>query len=120
MGPKNVRFSYTIEFSSFNHDPIPSMKRLISLLLYIFAFSISVSGQSLVQPNAKVEKLAQGMKFTEGPVWLPDEQKLIFSDIPNSMLMQWGKEGGLSKFRKSESANGNILDLDGNIISCQV
>ena len=29
------------------------------------------------------------------------------------------KEGGLSKFRKSESANGNILDLDGNIISCQ-
>ncbi|HCQ78978.1 MAG TPA: gluconolactonase, partial [Verrucomicrobiales bacterium] len=51
------------------------------------------------------------MKFTEGPVWLPDEQKLIFSDIPNSMLMQWKKEGGLSKFRKSESANGNILDL---------
>ena len=95
------------------------MKRLTSLLLYIFAFSISVSGQSLVQPNAKVEKLAQGMKFTEGPVWLPDEQKLIFSDIPNSMLMQWKKEGGLSKFRKSESANGNILDLDGNIISCQ-
>ena len=119
MGPKNVRFSDPIEFSSFNHDPIPSMKRLTSLLLYIFAFSISVSGQSLVQPNAKVEKLAQGMKFTEGPVWLPDEQKLIFSDIPNSMLMQWKKEGGLSKFRKSESANGNILDLDGNIISCQ-
>ena len=101
MGPKNVRFSDPIEFSSFNHDPIPSMKKLISLLLYIFAFSISVSGQSLVQPNAKVEKLAQGMKFTEGPVWLPDEQKLIFSDIPNSILMQWKKEGGLSKFRKS-------------------
>ena len=34
-------------------------------------------------------------------------------------FMQWKKEGGLSKFRKSESANGNILDLDGNIISCQ-
>ena len=61
------------------------MKKLMPLLC-VFTFSVSVSGQSWVQPNAKVEKLAQGMKFTEGPVWLPDEQKLIFSDIPNSML----------------------------------
>jgi sugar lactone lactonase YvrE len=59
------------------------------------------------------------MKFTEGPVWLPKEQKLIFSDIPNSVLMQWSQKAGLSEFRKSENANGNILDLDGNIISCQ-
>ncbi|MDB4551952.1 SMP-30/gluconolactonase/LRE family protein, partial [bacterium] len=94
------------------------MKKLIPFLCVV-TFSVNAFGQSLVQPNAKVKKLAQGMKFTEGPVWLPDEQKLIFSDIPNSMLMQWKKEGGLSKFRKSESANGNILDLDGNIISCQ-
>ena len=73
----------------------------------------------MVQPGAKVEKLADGMKFTEGPVWLPKEQKLIFSDIPNSVLMQWSKKAGLSEFRKSENANGNILDLEGNIISCQ-
>lgn len=59
------------------------------------------------------------MKFTEGPVWLPDEQTLVFSDIPNSLLMMWSEKEGLSKFRKSENANGNILDLEGNIISCQ-
>ena len=59
------------------------------------------------------------MKFTEGPVWLPDEQTLVFSDIPNSLLMKWSEKEGLSKFRKSENANGNILDLEGNIISCQ-
>ena len=73
----------------------------------------------MVQPGAKVEQLADGMKFTEGPVWLPKEQKLVFSDIPNSVLMQWSQKAGLSEFRKSENANGNILDLDGNIISCQ-
>jgi gluconolactonase len=59
------------------------------------------------------------MKFTEGPVWLPNEKKLVFSDIPNSKLMQWSAKDGLSVFRKSENANGNILDLEGRIISCQ-
>ena len=47
--------------------------------------------KSLVAPDAKVTKLAGGMQFTEGPVWLPTEKKLVFSDIPNSKLMQWSK-----------------------------
>lgn len=74
---------------------------------------------SLVEPGAEVQKLAGGMKFTEGPVWLPKERKLVFSDIPNSKLMQWSESGGLSVFRDSEQSNGNILDLQGRIISCQ-
>lgn len=74
---------------------------------------------SIVAPDAKVIKLAGDMKFTEGPAWIPSEKKLIFSDIPNSKLMQWTAEKGLSEFRKSEQANGNKLDLDGRIISCQ-
>ena len=74
---------------------------------------------SIVEPGAKVTKLAGGMQFTEGPVWLPKQKKLIFSDIPNSKLMQWSEEGGLSVYRQSEKANGNILDLQGRIISCQ-
>lgn len=76
-------------------------------------------GTSLIEPGAKVNKLAGGMKFTEGPVWLPKDKKLVFSDIPNSTLMQWSQKEGLSVFRKSENANGNILDLQGRIISCQ-
>ena len=74
---------------------------------------------SVVQPGAKVQKLAGGMKFTEGPVWLADQKKLVFSDIPNSKLMQWSEADGLSEFRTSEQANGNMLDLEGRIISCQ-
>lgn len=74
---------------------------------------------SVVAPGHAVQKLAGDMKFTEGPVWLPGKKVLVFSDIPNSKLMQWSEEGGLSVFRDSEQANGNILDLEGRLISCQ-
>jgi sugar lactone lactonase YvrE len=57
--------------------------------------------ESLVESGAKVKKLAGGMQFTEGPVWLPNEKKLVFSDIPNSKLMQWSEEDGLSVFREN-------------------
>lgn len=93
------------------------------LLTIVIALTpgIAVAEQqpSVIAPGATVQKLAGGMKFTEGPVWLPKEQKLVFSDIPNSKLMQWSKAKGVSEFRKSEQANGNILDLQGRIISCQ-
>ena len=97
-----------------------NMKKVIlSIATALTALALSVQAASLVQPDAKVKKLAGGMKFTEGPVWLPGESKVVFSDIPNSKLMQWSQKDGLSVFRKSEQANGNILDLQGRIISCQ-
>lgn len=75
--------------------------------------------KSLVEPGAKVQKLAGDMKFTEGPAWLPAKKTLVFSDIPNSKLMQWRAGDGLSVFRISEQANGNKLDLEGRLVSCQ-
>lgn len=72
-----------------------------------------------VAPDAKVEKLGGDMKFTEGPVWVKAKKKLIFSDIPNSRLMEWTKEGGVKEYRKSESSNGNILDGNGLLLSAQ-
>ena len=98
------------------------MSRIIlHFLIVLFAAStvIADDDRQLVAKGAKVEKLAGGMKFTEGPVWLPSEKKLVFSDIPNSKLMQWSEADGLSVYRDSEQANGNILDLQGRIISCQ-
>ena len=96
------------------------MNRILLPLSIALVFqALSLRGASLVEPGAKVRKLAGGMKFTEGPVWLPKQNKVVFSDIPNSKLMQWSEKDGLSTFRKSEQANGNILDLQGRIISCQ-
>ena len=96
-----------------NLKPITMAMTVLGLTIAAFA------GDSLVQPGATVKKLGSGMKFTEGPVWLPRDKKLVFSDIPNSKLMQWSESNGLSVYRESEQANGNILDLQGRIISCQ-
>lgn len=73
----------------------------------------------IVAPDAKVVKLGGDMRFTEGPVWIPSKKMVVFSDIPTSMQKQWTKEGGLKDYRKVEQSNGNLLDLEGNLLSCQ-
>jgi gluconolactonase len=96
------------------------MKRTLPLLVVTALFpSLRAELAGIVAPDAKVEKLGGDMKFTEGPVWIPAKKMLVFSDIPNSRQMQWTKEGGLQEFRKVEQSNGNLLDLDGNLLSCQ-
>ena len=90
------------------------------LLMACYAGSpASAQESSLVAPGEKVTKLAGDLKFTEGPAWFPAKKLLVFSDIPNSKLMQWSEAGGLSVFRESEASNGNILDLEGRLITCQ-
>ncbi len=73
----------------------------------------------IVTLEDKLQNLGGGMKFTEGPVWIPSKKMLVFSDIPNSVQMQWTAEGGVKEYRKVEQSNGNLLDLEGNLLSCQ-
>ena len=75
--------------------------------------------QDLMTPEAAVVKLAGDMMFTEGPVWLPKEKTLIFSDIPSAKLMEWSKEADLKLFRKSPNPNGNLLDREGRLLTCR-
>ena len=96
--------------------------RMITVVIALMTIATAAHAQnanSLMAPGAKVEKRAGDMKFTEGPVWIPARKVLVFSDIPNSKLMQWSEADGLSVFRESEQANGNILDLQGRLVSCQ-
>lgn len=96
------------------------IKAAIGLMLSLIAIpAIAQDEGSLVEPGEKIRKLADGMKFTEGPAWIPAKKTLVFSDIPNSKLMQWREGDGLSVFRQSEQSNGNILDLQGRIVTCQ-
>jgi gluconolactonase len=92
----------------------------LGLLLVVIATSARAEEtESLIVSGEKVQKLAGDMKFSEGPAWIPATKTLVFSDIPNSKLMQWRAGEGLSVFRQSEQSNGNILDLEGRLISCQ-
>ena len=72
-----------------------------------------------VAAEARVEKLAGGLSFTEGPAWHPDGF-LVFSDIPNNELKKWTKAEGLTTFRKpSQNANGNTIDRAGRLVSAE-
>src|SRR5215471_17583743 len=53
----------------------------------------------IVPAGAKIEKLASGFKFTEGPIWM-HEGYLLFSDIPNNAIMKWTPAGQVSVFMK--------------------
>ncbi|MEK7706457.1 MAG: SMP-30/gluconolactonase/LRE family protein [Verrucomicrobiota bacterium] len=77
--------------------------------------------KAIVPARAKLEKIATGMKFTEGPVWVAREGGyLVFSDIPSDELKRWGPKEGLTTFRKpSNNANGNTTDLQGRLITCE-
>ncbi len=98
-------------------------KHLLSAFVLLLSVTTTPAGSqdagSLVAPGEKIQKLAGGMKFTEGPAWFPARKTLVFSDIPNSKLMQWREGDGLTVFRQSEQSNGNILDLEGRLITCQ-
>lgn len=74
----------------------------------------------IVPAGARIEKLAGGFKFIEGPVWMP-EGLLLFSDIPNDALVKWDpKSGKVSDYRKpSANTNGNTLDAGGRLVCCE-
>ena len=74
--------------------------------------SVKVIDQSFAKYKvtlAKVERIATGMRWAEGPVWFGDGRYLLWSDIPNNRIMRWDEEtGAVSVFRKpSNNANGN-------------
>ena len=71
--------------------------------------------------SAKVEKIAGGQRWAEGPVWFGDSRCLVWSDIPNNRLMRWDEEtGAVSVFRQpSNNANGNTRDRQGRLLTCE-
>lgn len=69
--------------------------------------------------NAALEKIGEGFRWTEGPVWFGDAGALLFSDIPNNRIMRWIEGQPLSVYRSpSDFANGQFRDRQGRLITC--
>ena len=87
--------------------------------------------ENLISKNAKIEILAEGFGWAEGPVWVSELNGILFSDVPNNKAYLWTEKKGLSLFlypsgmtnhapnNKSDGSNGLGLDSDGNLILCQ-
>lgn len=77
-------------------------------------------GEGLVAPGALPERICGGMRWTEGPLVLPADGSLLFSDIPNNRIMRWTGDGVAEVWTApSNFANGRTLDLEGNILTCE-
>jgi gluconolactonase len=69
--------------------------------------------------DIRIDKVAAGYAFVEGPAWSP-MGFLIFSDIPNNKLMQFAPGGTASVFRAdSNGAIGNRFDAQGRLYTCE-
>lgn len=89
--------------------------------------SHSAAFDRIVGPNPKIFKLAEGFKFTEGPIWIGDG--LLFSDPNSNVIYKYSKDGKLTVFRspsgytggdiaeyKQPGSNGLTLDENGSLV----
>ncbi|GAB6120320.1 SMP-30/gluconolactonase/LRE family protein [Dysgonomonas termitidis] len=91
------------------------------LLLLLISFGSSAFAQkpkTLIAPEAKAEKLADGFSFTEGPA-VDKKGNIYFTDQPNDKILIWSTDGRLSTFMENTGrANGLYFDRNGNLLSC--
>ncbi len=85
----------------------------------------------LIPPGTNLEKLADGYKWTEGPLWIREGGYVLFSDIPNNAVMKWKEGEGPSVFLKPSGytgtsrregepgSNGLLLDASGRLVLCE-
>lgn len=89
---------------------------LCSLLVCATCLFGQVRG--IIVPGAKLEKLADGFKFTEGPA-VDAAGNVFFTDQPNDQILEWSVDGKLSTFMQpSGRANGMHFDNKGNLLAC--
>jgi gluconolactonase len=79
-------------------------------------------GRTLRQLEAEgvARRVASGLRWGEGPAYLPAHDIWVFSDIPNDRMLSWSGSLGLEVFRApSNFANGNTVAADGALLTCE-
>ncbi|MGA1979830.1 MAG: SMP-30/gluconolactonase/LRE family protein [Sedimentisphaerales bacterium] len=92
---------------------------VLVVLVFVAGMSYGAEKVSVVAEGAKVEKLAGGFKFTEGPA-ADAKGNILFTDIPNNRIHKWTLDGKLITFdQNSGGANGLFFDKKGNLLVCE-
>ncbi len=85
----------------------------------------------LIAPESKIEVIASGFTWSEGPVWDKANKRLLFSDVPENTVFQWSMKDGLSVFLKPSGytgvgdyggepgSNGLTFDNQGRLLFCE-
>ena len=85
----------------------------------------------LLARNAHMELLAGGFNWSEGPTWLPRENAIVFSDVPENRVFRWSEKDGLTVYLEpsgytgldishaEQGSNGLTTDQFGHLVLCQ-
>jgi gluconolactonase len=87
---------------------------------------------ALIAPGTKIEKLAEGFDWSEGPLWQRNGGYLLFSDVPKNVILKWNAaDGQVTEFMKPSGytgttprggepgSNGLTFDHEGRLTVCQ-
>jgi gluconolactonase len=92
---------------------------------------LSPALDSLLDRDARIEVLAEGFDWSEGPVWFAPGGYLLFSDVPRNVVWRWRESDGLLEYLRpsgytaaeivpnTSGSNGLTLDNEGRLILCQ-
>ena len=115
-------FLIAFNFSAFSQETKPTIATIEFL---------SDELSRIIKKDAKVETVAEGFQFTEGPLWVEKEKMLLFSDVPANTIYKWTEKKGKEIYLKpsgytgSESrggflgSNGLMLSKDKKLLICQ-
>lgn len=120
------------------------MKLTLSLLIFITSFGIQAQQKTigelvinspkfnlLIDTSAKIEVLAEGFTWAEGPLWVKNGSYVLFSDVPENTIYKWKEDEGLTVFLKPSGytgilpyslepgSNGLIINNDGELVVCE-
>lgn len=108
------------------NNSLPKRKRIGEIDI------LDPTAKLIFDENAYIEILGEGYKWAEGALWIPDEQMLLFSDIPNNRILSWKEEFDQPKVYMEPSgftqegtrggelgSNALILSKTGELIMCQ-
>lgn len=93
--------------------------------------SLSPKLDEIIAVGTLPEIIADSFIWSEGPLWIPGHEMLLFSDIPENSVFQWTEKGGLKLYLKpagytdsiqrggETGSNGLLLDPQGRLVLCQ-
>lgn len=86
---------------------------------------------AVIAPDARIEQLADGITWAEGPAWVRDGGYLLFSDVPGNVMHRWsakdgktvflkpsGYDGPPTKIFREAGTNGAIISAAGELLVC--
>jgi gluconolactonase len=125
--PDNYVWIRSATLDVYQQKPIPGNWKNLGEII-----TIDKQLADVIDPSAKIEKLADGFTFTEGPVWHPDGY-LLFSDPNQNVIYKYDtKLGNVSVYITKSGytgidigeygqpgSNGLAIDNEGRLVVCQ-